>query len=64
MKSSVFIPVNVRSTSGNDELQFINTDHIIRVYENDNIIYIELTEYTTLQLHGENIHIFMDRFVR
>jgi len=64
MKSSVFIPVNVRTTSGKDELQFVNTDHIIRVYETNNIIYIELTEYTTLQLHGENIHIFMDRFVR
>jgi hypothetical protein len=63
MKPAVFIPVKVRTTSGNDELQFINTAHIIRVYESNKIIYIELTEYTTLQLHGENIHIFMDRFV-
>ena len=64
MNSAVFIPVKVRSHNGTDELQFINTAHIVRVYEQNNIIYIELTEYTTLELHGENIHSFMDRFVQ
>ena len=64
MKSAVFIPVKARNAAGKDELQFINTAHIIRVYEQNKIIYIDLTEYTTLQLHDENIHIFMDRFVR
>jgi hypothetical protein len=59
-----FIPVKVRSHDGTDELQFINTAHVVRVYEQTGIIYIELTEYTTLELHGENIHNFMDRFVQ
>lgn len=64
MNSAVFIPVKVRSHNGTDELQFINTAHIVRVYEQNNIIYIELTEYTTLELHEQNIHSFMDRFVQ
>jgi|APGre2960657373_1045057.scaffolds.fasta_scaffold572809_1 hypothetical protein len=64
MKSAAFVSVKVRTHDGTDELQFINTDHIIRVYEQNNIIYVELTEYTTLELHNENIHSFMDRFVQ
>jgi len=64
MNSVVFIPVNVRIHNGTDELQFINTAHIVRIYEQNNIIYVELTEYTTLELHGQNIHSFMDRFVQ
>ena len=64
MNSAVFIPVKVRIHNGTDELQFINTAHIVRIYEQNNIIYIELTEYTTLELHGQNIHSFMERFVR
>ena len=64
MKSAVFIPVKVRISTGQDELQFINTAHIVRVYEQNNIIYVELTEYTTLELHEQNIHSFMDRFVQ
>lgn len=64
MNSAVFIPVKVRTHDGMDELQFINTAHIVRVYEQNNIIYVELTEYTTLELHEQNIHSFMDRFVQ
>jgi hypothetical protein len=64
MNSVVFIPVKIRNHDGTDELQFINTAHIVRIYEQNNIIYIELTEYTTLELHDQNIHSFMDRFVR
>lgn len=64
MNSVVFIPVKVRTSPDVDELQFINTAHIVRIYEQNNIIYVELTEYTTLELHGENIHSFMDRFVQ
>jgi hypothetical protein len=64
MNSVVFIPVKVRIHNDTDELQFINTAHIVRIYEQNNIVYVELTEYTTLELHGQNIHSFMERFVR
>ena len=43
-------------------LQFVNIDNIIRIYENNSKIYIELVGYTTIETTETNIHLFMDRF--
>ena len=58
-----FVAVTVISDKGTESLQFINKNHIQRVYEEKENIIIELTDYTTLHIKTENIHSFMDRFV-
>ena len=59
-----FVAVTVISDKGTESLQFINKNHIQRVYEEKEQIVIELTDYTTMKIKHENIHAFMDRFVR
>ena len=45
-------------------LQFINKQHIQRIYEQNELIIIELIDYTTLKVKEQNIHVFMERFVK
>lgn len=59
-----FIKINVTSKSGKIVTRFVNIDHIQQIYEDDGIIYIELSGYDTLMIHGEQIDVFMDRFVK
>ena len=59
-----FVAVTVISDKGTESIQFINTIHIQRVYEEKTNIIIELTDYTTLKVKTDNIYAFMDRFVR
>ncbi len=47
--------------SGKEIPQYINIDKIIRIYEIDSKIFIELDEYTTLETTEKNIFILMDR---
>lgn len=47
--------------NGQEETQFINIDKIIRIFELDLKIYIELEAYTTLETTETNIFILMDR---
>ena len=56
-----FISIHVIN-GGEQMLQFINIDNIIRIYENNSKIYIELIGYTTIETTETNIHLFMDRF--
>ena len=56
-----FISIHVIN-DGEQLLQFINIDNIIRIYENNSKIYIELIGYTTIETTETNIHLFMDRF--
>jgi len=56
-----FISIHVIN-DGEQMLQFINIDNIIRIYENNSKIYIELIGYTTIETTETNIHLFMDRF--
>jgi hypothetical protein len=64
MSISEFIAVNVILDSGLHSLQFINKQHIQRIYEENNSIIIELIDYTTLKVKDQNIHVFMERFVK
>ena len=63
MSSCKFISINVYQSDGLCKQQFINCAHIQRIFEQDDIIYIELTDYTTLEVHDEHLLNFMDRFV-
>ncbi len=64
MNSYKFISVTVIKDDGTKQLRFINYDHIIQVYEENENVFIELTEYTTYKIEVTNIHTFMDRFIR
>jgi hypothetical protein len=47
--------------NGKEKTQFINIDKIVRIYEIDSKIFIDLAEYTTLETTEKNIFILMDR---
>jgi len=63
MKPYSFISINVYQSDGTVDKQFINSAHIQRIYQKDDIIYIELSDYTTLEVHDEHILTLMDRLV-
>lgn len=44
-------------------LRFINRNHIMQIWQDDNDIIILLSDYEKLKVQNENIHAFMDRFV-
>ena len=47
--------------NGEEKTQIINVDKIIRIYESNSRIYIELESYTTLETLEQNIFILLDR---
>ena len=59
-----FISITVTRKDGKKSVRFINKNHIQQIYEENSIIYIELSGYDTLEVHNENIHNFMDRFIK
>jgi hypothetical protein len=64
MQTHTFIKLNVTSKDDITTTRYVNIDHIQQIYETNGIIYVELSGYDTLTIHGENIAIFMDRFVK
>lgn len=42
---------------------YVNVMHILRVYMQNQLVVVELTDYTTIVTTHNNIDIFMDRFV-
>ena len=59
-----FISANIKSKDGTISLQFINYAHIQRVFQINDIVYIELSDYTTLEVSGDTLNTFIERFVR
>jgi len=62
MNNLNFILLNVTDKNANIIPMYVNKNHIVRIWERDNKIIIELTDYTELEICNENINIFMDRF--
>jgi len=62
MNKPNFIMITVIQDDGTAMQRFINTAHIIQVYEKNSNIYIELSEFTTYKVSGSSIHVFMDKF--
>jgi len=62
MNKPYFISINMIKSDGTIQQRFINADHIIQIYEENEKVYLELTEYTIYQIKTPNIHVFMDRF--
>jgi hypothetical protein len=59
-----FISANIKSKDGTISLQFINYAHIQRVFQINDIVYIELSDYTSLEVSGDTLNTFIERFVR
>jgi len=55
-----FLSINVM-INGEEKIQIINIDKIIRIYEVNSKIYIDLESYTTLETAETNIFILMDK---
>jgi hypothetical protein len=58
-----FIALNITNKLGELELRFVNKNHIQQVWQRNNDVIIELSDYTEIKICNENIHKFMDRFV-
>lgn len=55
-----FLSINVM-INGEEKPHIINIDKIIRIYETNSKIYIELEAYTTLETTEKNIFVLLDR---
>lgn len=62
MQTIKFIPVNIVNTNNDIIQKFININHIQQIYQSGSNIILELTDYTSIIVPNQNIHIFMDRF--
>jgi len=43
-------------------VDYVNIDHILKIYMDENNVHVELTNQEILKLKDENIDVFMDRF--
>ncbi len=64
MYQTDFISITVTRKDGEKSQRFVNKNHIQQIYEENSVIYIELSGYDTLEVHDENIRNFMDRFIK
>lgn len=55
--------VGKRHDKTEPNLRFINRNHIMQVWQDEDDVIIELTDYQKLKIQNENIHLFMDRFL-
>jgi hypothetical protein len=58
-----FIALTITNKLGEQELRFVNKNHIQQCWQKDNDVIIELSDYTEIKVCNENIHKFMERFV-
>ena len=63
MANARFIAINTSDKNKETVLKFVNVDHIQQIYQVGSDIVLELTDYTTLEVHDEHLLNFMDRFV-
>lgn len=59
-----FIRITVTRKDGNKSVRYINKMHIQQIYQENDVIYVELSGYDTLEVHGEALDTFMDRFIQ
>ena len=63
MCNNKFILVSVMEKDNKILPTYVNINHIQKIWETNNEIIIELTDYTSLRICNENINVFMDRFI-
>lgn len=47
-----------------ETIRYVNRNSVVQIFEKNNKIFIELSGYETLQIKAQNIHEFMDRFIK
>jgi hypothetical protein len=57
------VELNVKQSSDQPQLRFINRNHIMQVWQEGNDIILELSDYGKLKICNQNIQLLMDRFV-
>jgi acyl-CoA hydrolase len=62
MNKSNFILLNITDKHGLLVPTYVNIHHILKIWERDNKIIVELTDYMELEICNENINTLMDRF--
>jgi len=57
------IEVHRKQECNEPKLRFINRNHIMQIWQDNDDVIIELTDYNKLKIQNENIHTLMDRFI-
>jgi hypothetical protein len=57
------VEIQNRQEKNEPELRFINRNHIMQIWQSENDVIIELSDYGKLKIQNENVHVLMDRFV-
>lgn len=47
-----------------ETIRYVNRNSVVQIFEKADKIFIELSGYETLQVKAQNIHEFMDRFIK
>jgi hypothetical protein len=63
MADTDFIQIIVISDE-KETIRYVNQTAIHQIYEKNNKIFMKLVGYETLEVKAQNIHVFMDRFVK
>lgn len=63
MSRTDFIKVEIIARLPESSVQFINKKHITRIYTENDIVCIEMNDYTVFKLQSENILTLMDRLL-
>jgi hypothetical protein len=64
MLNTEFIMITILHHDDIETIRYVNRNSVVQVFEKDDKIFIELSGYETLQVKSQNIHEFMDRFIK
>jgi len=57
-----FIKLNIIDKDDTIICEYINVNHILKIYMCENNVHVELINQEILKLRDENLDVFMDRF--
>lgn len=63
MNKSSFICIEICDASNVATKQYFNIEHIVRVYQQNDNIYIETSDYCSYKTTYKHLDAFMDRFI-
>lgn len=64
MANTEFIMITVIRDNSPETTRYVNRNSVVQLFEKDDKIFIELSGYETLQVKAQNIHEFMERFIK
>ena len=64
MANTEFIMITIIQQEDVETNRYVNRNSVVQIFEKDNKIFIELSGYEILQVKAQNIHEFMDRFIK